>query len=152
MIRQVSNNRKSSIKTAPTSTYKEIRGQKPMDGKTTVYYDGACPLCLSEIDYYKRRDSTSSINWIDATRCEQSLLGIGLSRDDALKRFHVRSPEGHLLSGAEAFSEVWSTLPGFSWLGRIARTRVIGGCLEILYRGFLIIRPGIQKIYRAMNQ
>ena len=137
---------------APNSISADIESEQLASGQTTVYYDGACPLCLKEIGFYKRKDTKGLINWIDVARCEQSLLGNGLSRDAALKRFHARTPEGRLHSGAEAFAEIWCTLPGFNWLGRIARTRFMGALMEGLYRGFLLIRPGIQRIYRQSIQ
>lgn len=141
-----------STDTAPSCASADFESQQLLSGKTTVYYDGACPLCLKEVGFYKRKDSNRLINWIDVTRCEPSLLGDGLNRESALKRFHARSPEGRLYSGAEAFAEIWSTLPGFNWLGRIAKTRFMGEFMEVLYRGFLFIRPGIQRIYRRSNR
>jgi predicted DCC family thiol-disulfide oxidoreductase YuxK len=121
------------------------------DRKLTVFYDGACPLCLKEIGYYQRKDHREEILWLDVNRCDQSTLGSDLNKEDALKRFHVRSAKGELISGGRAFAEIWRKLPGFKWLGRNSQNQIVGGILEFIYRAFLLIRPSIQRLYRMFN-
>ena len=116
--------------------------------KLTVYFDGACPLCSREIDFYQRKDTAHDIRWIDITQCDASALGPGLTTEAALKRFHARLPDGGLLSGARAFTEVWLKIPRFRLLGRIARLRALRGFLEILYRTHLLVRPSLQRLAR----
>ena len=125
--------------------------QLPSD-KPTVYFDGACPLCRKEIGYYQRKDLTSNISWIDISRCDQSLLGPDLSKQDALRRFHVRKSDGKLVSGGSAFVEIWKVIPTFQWLGQFMRSRAAGWILEALYRSFLLIRPTVQKIIVRLSK
>jgi len=61
----------------------------------------------------------------------------------------VRKPDGSLLSGASAFVEMWKLTPGFNWLGLIGQFKPIGIALETLYRGFLKIRPGLQRLFKG---
>ena len=119
--------------------------------KPTVYYDGGCPLCLKEIGFYQRKDIGNKISWVDITHSDEQALGPGLDKEAALKRFHARSSSGELYSGGRAFAEVWLNLPGFYALGKISSTRLIGGALEYIYRGFLLIRPLLQRILRLTN-
>ena len=42
-----------------------------------------------------------------------------------MERFHVITPGGVLLSGARAFVYVWSQLPGWRHLARLAQSRKI---------------------------
>ena len=42
----------------------------------------------------------------------------GLTQQQAMERFHVRAGDGRVLSGAAAFVEVWSCLPGWRWAAR----------------------------------
>jgi predicted DCC family thiol-disulfide oxidoreductase YuxK len=56
----------------------------------TVYFDGACPVCRSEIAHYRRQRGSESIAWVDASSC------------------------------AAAFVAIWRRLPAFSWLAALA--------------------------------
>ena len=57
-----------------------------MSGQTrlTVYYDGACPVCSSEMGFYQRQDGADGIQWVDVATCDLSLLGPQLDRERAL--------------------------------------------------------------------
>ena len=76
----------------------------------TVYFDGACPLCQAEINHYRKQEGARVICFLDVSRSEQT-LAVDLTKQQAMKRFHVRGNDGCLLSGAAAFVAVWSTLP-----------------------------------------
>ena len=32
-----------------------------------VFYDGACPLCIREIAFYKRRKGADGVTWVDVS-------------------------------------------------------------------------------------
>src|SRR5206468_3690779 len=91
----------------------------------SVYYDGGCPLCRAEIDQYRRCAGAERLAFVDVGR-ETQALGPDLPRAAALRRFHVRTAEGQLVSGAAAFACLWQTLPGWRWLGRLINWRVLG--------------------------
>jgi predicted DCC family thiol-disulfide oxidoreductase YuxK len=57
---------------------------------TTVYYDGACPICSREIGQYRKVQGAERLDFVDVTACDATGLGPGLSRDAALARMHVR--------------------------------------------------------------
>ncbi len=63
-----------------------------------------------------------------------------------LARFHVRRDDGVVFSGAEAFVKLWATLPGWRWLARLARLPGMLWLMERSYRGFLRIRPALQRL------
>jgi predicted DCC family thiol-disulfide oxidoreductase YuxK len=109
----------------------------------TVYYDGSCPLCTKEIGLYQRAEGGETVNWCDVSRSDAKLDG--LSQNQAMARFHVRSADGVMQDGARAFILLWLSLPRWRWLGRIASLPPLPQLLEILYRGFLPIRPWLQK-------
>lgn len=118
------------------------------DPKLTVFYDGACPLCAREISFYRDRSGGDQICWLDVSRTEAQEIPAGLSRDEALARFHVLTPEGRLLSGGAAFAQLWSVLPGFRLLGRISKAGSMPWLLEKAYVGFLQVRPWLQRRLR----
>jgi predicted DCC family thiol-disulfide oxidoreductase YuxK len=107
----------------------------------TVYFDGACPVCRREIAHYRSRAGGESIAWVDASGCDEDALGPGLDRVRAMQRFHVRRPDGSLVSGAAAFAEIWRQLPGLRWAGRLASLPPVLAVLEAGYAFFLRVRP-----------
>ncbi|HEX4843642.1 MAG TPA: demethoxyubiquinone hydroxylase family protein [Limnobacter sp.] len=109
----------------------------------TVFYDGSCPLCRREIALYQGLKSDQAIAWMDVS-AEQTELPANCQRDTLMQRFHIQSPDGELQSGALAFATLWQALPGWRWLGRLAKLPGVLGWMEWLYLGFLKIRPRMQ--------
>ncbi len=116
------------------------------DGRLTVYYDGACPLCRREIGLYRRRRGADAVVWVDAARFESEMITPDLRRCEALARFHVRLPDGTLVSGAQGFGALWAALPGLRWLATLARCGAVRPVLEAAYRAFLKVRPAVQRL------
>lgn len=110
----------------------------------TVLYDGACPLCRREIGFYQRLSPTTPLCFADVSDAAQALPP-GTTRDQLLARFHVRGPDGQLLSGAAAFLALWAVLPGWRWLARLGRVPGVPWLMERGYRGFLRFRPRLQR-------
>ena len=125
-----------------TSHHSTRDGTSPL---LTVFFDGACPLCRREIGFYRRLSGADRIEWIDISVGDAESVAPGLCRSDALKRFHVRGADGRLHSGARGFAELWAALPAFRWLGAIARLPLLNPVLEVIYRGFLRVRPWLQR-------
>jgi predicted DCC family thiol-disulfide oxidoreductase YuxK len=118
----------------------------------TVYYDGACPLCRTEIGHYQGCAGAERVRFVDlATVRDDASLGPGLDREAAQARFHVREADGRLVSGAAAFARLWRRLPAWRWLGRIVEVRVLGArpvllLAEAAYRLFLPLRPRLARV------
>jgi len=116
-----------------------MRAENP-GNRCTVYFDGDCPICSREINLYRRAAGGDAIAWIDASRCDETMLANGPDRASALRRFHVRCEDGTMVSGAAAFVAVWQRLPTFSRLARICSDRRILAVMEWLYLAFLRLR------------
>jgi ubiquinone biosynthesis monooxygenase Coq7 len=113
----------------------------------TVMFDGACPLCRSEISLYQSLRPLEPVHWLDVSQNQA-----GMSPEEQLRlmaRFHVRDKDGRMLSGAAAFVALWLTLPGWRWLGRVGRLPGVTPVLEVMYRGFLHFRPYLQRWART---
>lgn len=113
----------------------------------TVMFDGACPLCRREIGLYQSLTPLETVAWLDVSEVAANLNPTDQAR--FMARFHVRQKDGSLLSGAEAFVALWLTMPGWRWLGRLARLPGITPLLELAYRGFLHLRPTLQRWMRS---
>lgn len=109
--------------------------------RVTVWHDGACPLCRREIALMRRLDTRGAINFVDATGPDTCPL----DRAAMLARFHAQEEGGPLLSGAAAFAAMWRAIPLLRPLGLAARNRFALALLERLYRGFLHVRPRLQR-------
>ena len=51
-----------------------------------------------------------------------------------------------MFSGAAAFAAMWRQIPMLRPLGLSARNRAILAVLEVVYRGFLRVRPSLQSL------
>lgn len=119
-------------------------------GKMTVYYDGECPICSVEIGHYRRCRGSDAVEFVDIADAAIEPPH-DLARDVALARFHVRNPDGSLVSGAAGFVTLWLSLPGWRWLGLIASNGVILRGLEWGYLRFLPIRSRMSHFVRRVR-
>lgn len=119
--------------------------------KKTVYFDGSCVLCRSEISFYKTCAGASHVEWVDVSRATQQELGPDLTQADAMARFHVRDENLQLVSGGAAFTELWSALVMFRPLAFVFRMSGLRTLLEWCYSGFLRVRPGLQRVVASRH-
>ena len=118
--------------------------------KSTVYFDGSCPLCRAEIGYYRREDQYGALCFVDISEAG-GIPPEGITQERAMKRFHVRASDGRVLSGAAAFVEVWTRLPRWRWAARLAGLPGVTPLLEVGYRLFLPIRPYLSKAFGKLT-
>ena len=108
----------------------------------TVWYDSDCPLCIREIALMRKLDRRAAIDFVAI----QSGEGCPLDRATLLERLHAREAGGDIVSGAAAFATMWRAIPLLRPLGLMARVPPVLWLLERIYRGFLVVRPGLQRI------
>jgi predicted DCC family thiol-disulfide oxidoreductase YuxK len=115
-----------------------------MSGGVTVWYDGACPLCLREIALMRRLDRRGAITFVDVA--EASDLSCPIDPALLLARFHAEE-DGRLLSGAAAFAAMWRAIPLLRPIGLVARHPLVLRVLEAAYLRFLVLRPRLQRLF-----
>ncbi len=116
--------------------------------KLTVLYDGGCPLCRREIAHVQglaQQRPDSALCFVDISPSAQDASPFAADRATLLARFHVQRADGSRLDGAAAFVAMWERLPGWRWLARLARLPGMLTVLEWAYRGFLRVRPTLQR-------
>ena len=89
---------------------------QPDVARPVVLFDGACALCTREIAHYRRLPGAAGLTWIDISREPDLERRVGVRPATAMARFHVRGAQGHWLTGAAAFAELWSHLAGYRLL------------------------------------
>ncbi|MEM7740912.1 MAG: DUF393 domain-containing protein [Pseudomonadota bacterium] len=117
----------------------------------TLFYDGACPLCRREIALMRRLDRRGQLSFENVAELDAP-VSCTIDRNELLAQFHARLPNGQVVRGARAFCEAYGVIPYLGWvrtLGRIAPTRWL---LDCLYRGFLRLRPIIQRMVARADQ
>jgi predicted DCC family thiol-disulfide oxidoreductase YuxK len=123
----------------------------PDPPQLTVYYDGSCPLCRAEIDHYASEPGAAALCFRDVSAADAE-PGPGLTRGEAMARFHVRRADGTLLSGADAFVGIWRVLPRWRWAARAASLPGAMTVLEAGYRLFLPVRPALSRMVAAVQR
>ncbi len=104
--------------------------------RLTTYYDGGCPLCSKEIAHYRRIDRARRIRWIDITAQSDALREVGLDIATAMRRLHVWTGDGRLISGVPAFVAIWQQLPGYRLLARLVCLLRLTRPLDLAYGQF----------------
>ena len=131
------------------NTSPDSHGAAASCASLTVMFDGACPLCRREVGVYQALSPLQPVAWLDVSQASVDLAPADRAR--YLARFHVRRQDGQLLSGAAAFVALWRTMPGWRWLGRVGALPGVTPVLELLYRGFLRVRPRLQHLVRMLD-
>lgn len=112
----------------------------------TIWFDGACPICRQEIGFMRRLDRRSAIQFVDVA---SDKANCPIDPSELLQRFHARERDGALLSGAAAFAAMWRAIPYLRPIGLLARWPPVLALLEIAYRGFLRVRPALQRAFHT---
>ena len=113
----------------------------------TVFFDGSCPICSKEINFYKMRAGADELSWVDVSDEEISIPIQTRSREELMARFHVLSSSGELVSGGAAFAELWASLPAFKIFGKIFKLPILRYLIDVGYDIFLTLRPKFQNLF-----
>ena len=115
--------------------------------RVTVWFDADCPLCVREIALMRQLDRRDNIEFVAV----QGADACPLDREALLARMHARDEQGVLQSGAAAFAVMWRAIPILRPLGIAAQWPPFLAVLEMGYRGFLRVRPYLQRFVRRLG-
>ena len=110
-------------------------------GMITVYYDGACPSCVSDRYKYEKLSGRAGKNgfWFDITGQEKRLREIGIDPQKALMELHVKNKNQQILSEIDAYILLMREVP---------LLKPLAGLI-----GLPLIRPMLSKVYhRQVNR
>lgn len=130
--------------TMPTTDPAKLDESSAEAPTLTVWFDGACPLCIREISLFRRLDKRRAIHFEDVSSEDGSCP---IDRAELLARFHAQERGKPIVSGAAAFAAMWRAIPMLKPLGEAARLPAVLWVLERLYVVFLRIRPKLQRLF-----
>ena len=116
-----------------------------------VFFDGLCPLCTREINHYRRLDARNKIEWRNLHNESSRLSNYGLTHTQAMRELqaviHASPGRFRVVSGVDAFLEIWQRIERYRWLARIVGARPVKLIVNPLYYAFakyrhLLRRPG----------
>jgi uncharacterized protein (TIGR01777 family) len=126
-----------------------LRESRQAAEPVSIVYDSSCPVCDAQISRYCREARGIGLEWrADDAADRPELLGqYGLDTAAARKRVYVLDNEGHMASGMQAIVLMWSALPGWRVLARIARLPVISPVLDLGYD--VVLAPLVSQWARS---
>ena len=83
----------------------------------TIFYDGACGVCSTEISHY-RSIADQRIDFVDIAAVDFNAESYDKQVEEFQKKLHACDADGHFFTGVEAFRRLWEALPspGYSLL------------------------------------
>ncbi len=102
--------------------------------KIKLLFDGACPLCVREVNFLKRKDDDRGlIKFIDiAAEDYDSADNANIDFETAMGRIHAILPNGDIVRNVEVFRQIYDIL-GIGWIYAVTRLPLVGGLADALY-------------------
>ena len=102
------------------------------DHRFTLLYDGECPLCRREVNWFCRR-APEAINAVDISLSDFDSTAFGLNEDAVHRELHGIKPDGSVTVGMDSVREAY---------------RVIGLGYMLSFTAWWPFRPVSDWIYR----
>ncbi len=114
----------------------------------TVFYDGVCVVCSTEIEHYRRRDRAGRLLLVDISSTEFKPDQYGIPLQDFMYELHVIDTRGQIFKGVEGFWAIWQAFPAstvYGLLGAVITLPLINPLARLAYKGFARIRRFLPK-------
>lgn len=102
--------------------------------KIKLLYDGACPLCLREVNFLRKKDAGRGlVSFVDVDDPSYSAAeNGGVDFETAMGRIHAVFPDGSTIKNVEVFRQIYGVL-GIGWLYAPTKWPVVGPLVDTLY-------------------
>ena len=101
--------------------------------RLTLLYDGACPLCLREVKFLKRRDLQGRLAFVDIDQdTYDPAQWKGISYKQAMARIHAIRANGEVLRDVAVFREAYRNID-LGWIYAPTTWPLIGGLIDQIY-------------------
>lgn len=106
-----------------------------MNAELTLYYDGRCPFCATEMARLQSWNRAGRLAFVDIAADGFDPLSLGLDMAALNRESHARTADGALLVGIDSLLAAY-TLVGRAWLVWPLRVRFLRPVLGLAYRSF----------------
>jgi predicted DCC family thiol-disulfide oxidoreductase YuxK len=102
--------------------------------KIKLLFDGACPLCLREVNFLKRKDGDRGlIEFVDiAAEDYDPADNANIDFETAMGRIHAILPNGEIVRDVEVFRQIYDILC-IGWIYAVTKLPLIGRLADLLY-------------------
>ena len=102
--------------------------------KIKLLFDGACPLCVREVNFLKHKDSDRGlIKFVDIAADDYDPAdNAGIDFETAMGRIHAVLPDGEIIQNVEVFRQTYDIL-GIGWVYAITKLPIVGCLADVLY-------------------
>jgi predicted DCC family thiol-disulfide oxidoreductase YuxK len=111
----------------------------------TLYYDGRCGFCRTEMSRLRRWDGAGRLRFTDIAAPDFSPLPVGASMQALNTEMHALSADGRLLVGIDSLLAAY-TLVGRGWMVAPLRWRALRPVFSAMYRSFARNRYLISRL------
>ena len=98
----------------------------------TVFYDGSCALCATEMTALQKLDRDGRLELVDCSAPDFDDAGLGVSRAAMMSRIHARDADGRWLSGIDVFEATYGAA-GLDFASRVWGNPLLRPLWELLY-------------------
>ena len=104
-----------------------------MTYKLTFLYDGACPLCLRETKFLKKKDSSKYINFVDISINYIPKNYENISFKEAMSNLHGILNSGEIIYGIDVLAYSYE-LVGLGWIYFPTKLPILSDFIRFLYK------------------
>ena len=119
--------------------------------KITIFYDGACPLCVSEMTRLKECDSRGFVDLIDLNLSDFSERHPDIDKQKAQQVLHGKLSDGTLLLGLDVTCHAWRSVGKHRWLS-LLRLPLIRQLSDLGYKLFARNRYTISYVFTGKSR
>jgi predicted DCC family thiol-disulfide oxidoreductase YuxK len=98
----------------------------------TIYFDGSCRLCRSEIDNLAARDLCGALVLVDCAAPDFSDCGMPVSHAQMMRSIHGRFADGTWINGVDVFIVAYEAAD-LPWVSRVLAHRLVRPSMARLY-------------------
>lgn len=79
-----------------------------MSYPVTIFYDGACRMCIAQISQFQKADSKKRLVFVDISKPDFDQAKAGLTGESIQRYIYAQDSVGHLVRGVDAFVWMWA--------------------------------------------